>query len=62
MDESDSFETLSLSMIQPSDDMSTSFEDGFCLISAFDSSDLNGIPVDSDRWSGADTYGFCVIA
>lgn len=62
MDESDSFETLALSMTQPSNELSTSFEDDFCLISAFSSSDLNGIPVDSERWGGADTYGYCVIA
>ena len=61
MDESDSFETLALSMIQPSDELSTSFEDDFYLISAFNSSDLNFIPVDSERWGG-DTYGYCVIA
>ena len=62
MNESDSFETLDLSMIQPSDELSTSFEEGFSFTSTFSSSDLNGIPVDSDRWSGGDTYGFCVIA
>ena len=62
MDESDSFETLALSMIQPSNELSTSFEDDFSLISAFSSSDLNGAPVDSERWGGADTYGYCVIA
>jgi Fungal mating-type pheromone len=61
MDEfSDSFETLALSMFQPSDELSTSFEDDF-YSPAFGSSDINGIPVDSERWGG-DTYGYCVIA
>ena len=62
MEISDSFDTLALSMFQPSGDLSPSFEDGFCHISAFNSSDLNVVPVDSERSSGYDTYGYCVIA
>ena len=59
MDEFDSFETLALSMFDP-DDLSTSFG-GSWPNSAFNSSDLDGIPVDAER-AAYDTYGYCVIA
>jgi hypothetical protein len=64
MDISDSFETLPLSMFQSSGDLSASFEDGFRpTISAFNNSeDFSGIPVDSERSSGFDSYSYCVIA
>ena len=61
MDEPDSFEILALSIFQPSDDLFASFDNGFCDISTFNMSDVNGIPVDSERW-GPDTSGYCVIA
>jgi hypothetical protein len=54
----DIYETFALG-IDPSGDLPISFEDAFFPLN---SSDLDGIPVDSERFSGGDSYSYCVIA
>lgn len=60
MDVSDSFQTLSLSIFNPSDDLSTSFWPGEGSPSY--SSNLNSIPVNSEISTGYDAHAFCIIA